>query len=141
MPPYCSFKVIQVSVSLDMPSCFEKCHLSLFCTFCQERGNMSMLYSPGLLVPSNGVVFTVFTRKDQINAPHWSYSRRRKSNFSESSGFTSCDVFGDVFRNWPIQDKILLWQVYTSWYSRYKSSPLSSRLLLMRVPLNSKVIM
>ncbi len=51
------------------------------------------------MVSSYGVVFIVFTRGGNMNVPLESYSQHRKSNLSESSDFTSCDVLADVFRN------------------------------------------
>ncbi len=50
------------------------------------------------MVPSNGVMITVFTRGDHKNTLLLSYSRR-KLNYLESSEFTSCDVFAEVFSN------------------------------------------
>ncbi len=48
------------------------------------------------MVLSNEVVFTVFMRREHLNAPLLSRSRHRKPNLSESSEFTSCDVIADV---------------------------------------------
>ncbi len=50
------------------------------------------------MVPSNGVVFTAYMRRDHVHAPLWLHSHH-KSNLSESSEFSSCDAFPDVFRN------------------------------------------
>ncbi len=63
------------------------------------------------MVPSNGVVFTVFTKKRLINAPSLVAFATSWVELIEKS----CDVFADVFGNggvryWPVQDHKWFWQ-------------------------------
>ncbi len=44
-------------------------------------------------------MFTVFTRRDHMNALLLSYSQHLKLNLSESLELTSYDMLADVFRN------------------------------------------